>query len=66
MVACDNEECEREWFHYGCVGITQPPKGKWFCLECTRKMNSLNHHNSSSHQQTQTHRKRGRKEMIAN
>uniref|UniRef100_A0A6G1SM87 Inhibitor of growth protein n=1 Tax=Aceria tosichella TaxID=561515 RepID=A0A6G1SM87_9ACAR len=66
MVACDNEECEIEWFHYDCVGITQPPKGKWYCFECTKKMSSLDHHNTSSHQQTQTHRKRGRKEMIAN
>jgi succinate dehydrogenase flavin-adding protein (antitoxin of CptAB toxin-antitoxin module) len=66
MVACDNEECEIEWFHYDCVGITQPPKGQWYCHDCTRKMSSLDHHNTSSHQQTQTHRKRGRKEMIAN
>ncbi|RWS31133.1 Inhibitor of growth protein 3-like protein [Leptotrombidium deliense] len=28
-------QCEREWFHYGCVGITQPPKGKWYCPTCT-------------------------------
>ena len=38
MVACDNEECEIEWFHYNCVGVTQPPKGKWFCPDCIRKM----------------------------
>ncbi|XP_053205418.1 inhibitor of growth protein 3-like [Panonychus citri] len=38
MVACDNEECQFEWFHYGCVGITQPPKGKWFCPPCTVQM----------------------------
>lgn len=36
MVACDNVGCEIEWFHYDCVGITQPPKGKWFCPDCTR------------------------------
>jgi len=34
MVACDNDDCEREWFHYDCVGITAPPKGSWFCKEC--------------------------------
>ncbi|XP_054167402.1 inhibitor of growth protein 3-like isoform X2 [Oppia nitens] len=38
MVACDNEDCEKEWFHYGCVDITQPPKGKWYCPECTDKL----------------------------
>ena len=26
MVACDNEDCPYEWFHYPCVGITDPPK----------------------------------------
>lgn len=34
MVACDNEDCPREWFHYHCVGFTAPPKGKWYCLFC--------------------------------
>lgn len=64
MVACDNDDCPREWvrtnhihkhplrtehspcpsptysfytlpqFHYGCVGLTQPPRGKWYCLHC--------------------------------
>lgn len=34
MVACDNEDCPREWFHLPCVGFTQPPKGRWFCLFC--------------------------------
>lgn len=34
MIACDNEDCPREWFHYHCVGLHQPPKGRWFCLFC--------------------------------
>jgi hypothetical protein len=34
MIACDNPTCRREWFHYPCVGIVTPPKGKWFCAEC--------------------------------
>ncbi|XP_028398090.1 inhibitor of growth protein 4-like [Dendronephthya gigantea] len=34
MVGCDNPNCSIEWFHYGCVGITDPPKGKWFCPKC--------------------------------
>lgn len=38
MVACDNEDCPFEWFHYPCVGITQPPKGKWYCPQCTSSM----------------------------
>lgn len=34
MIACDNPTCRREWFHYPCVGIVTPPKGKWFCTDC--------------------------------
>lgn len=37
MVACDNDSCEREWFHYGCVGLKEPPIGKWYCSECIVK-----------------------------
>jgi len=38
MVACDNDDCPYEWFHYPCVGITAPPKGKWFCPKCQANM----------------------------
>ncbi|KAJ4844843.1 PHD finger protein ing1 [Turnera subulata] len=34
MVACDNPNCKIEWFHFGCVGVKEQPKGKWFCREC--------------------------------
>jgi PIN domain nuclease of toxin-antitoxin system len=40
MVACDNSDCPIEWFHYGCVGITEPPKGKWYCPRCSETMGS--------------------------
>jgi len=36
MIACDNPNCCREWFHYSCVGIIIPPKGKWFCTDCAQ------------------------------
>ncbi|XP_025191703.1 inhibitor of growth protein 3-like [Melanaphis sacchari] len=38
MVACDNKKCLHEWFHYECVGITNPPHGKWYCPKCIIKM----------------------------
>ncbi|KAI4790921.1 hypothetical protein KUCAC02_034311 [Chaenocephalus aceratus] len=28
---CICNQCPIEWFHYGCVGLTEAPKGKWFC-----------------------------------
>uniref|UniRef100_A0A069DTY6 Inhibitor of growth protein n=1 Tax=Panstrongylus megistus TaxID=65343 RepID=A0A069DTY6_9HEMI len=38
MVACDNKSCPYEWYHYPCVGITDKPKGKWYCPHCTGAM----------------------------
>jgi inhibitor of growth protein 3 len=34
MVACDDEECPNEWFHWECVKLTKEPVGKWFCPDC--------------------------------
>ena len=28
-------QCPIELFHYGCVGLSQTPKGKWFFKRCT-------------------------------
>lgn len=36
MVACDNSECEIEWFHYACVNIEKSPRGKWYCPDCRK------------------------------
>ncbi|KAG8966344.1 hypothetical protein FRC03_012141 [Tulasnella sp. 419] len=37
MIGCDNPDCEREWFHYSCVGVREAPKPdrKWYCKDCT-------------------------------
>lgn len=37
MVACDNDNCPYEWFHWNCVGMTKEPVGTWFCEECRGK-----------------------------
>lgn len=42
MVACDNKTCPYEWYHYPCVGITDKPKGKWYCPHCTAAMKRRN------------------------
>ena len=31
-------QCLLEWFHYACVDITAPPKGKWYCPRCATSM----------------------------
>ena len=40
MIACENEDCPIEWFHFSCVGLTPEnrPKGQWFCNECKAAM----------------------------
>ncbi|ORX59746.1 hypothetical protein DM01DRAFT_1191704 [Hesseltinella vesiculosa] len=35
MVGCDGENCPYEWFHMDCTGLTAPPKGAWYCDECS-------------------------------
>ena len=44
MIACDNDNCAVEWFHFQCVNIKRAPRGKWFCPTCSggsskRKLN---------------------------
>ncbi|KXN70934.1 hypothetical protein CONCODRAFT_70254 [Conidiobolus coronatus NRRL 28638] len=34
MVACDDDNCEIEWFHIECVNLKAPPKGSWYCKDC--------------------------------
>ncbi|KDQ60561.1 hypothetical protein JAAARDRAFT_31518 [Jaapia argillacea MUCL 33604] len=36
MIACDNRNCKREWFHWPCVGLTEAPRGKWYCRDCQK------------------------------
>ena len=42
MICCDNPSCSIEWFHYGCVGITEAPRGKWYCPQCVAQMKKKN------------------------
>ena len=37
MVGCDDKECPYEWFHWGCVQLTEEPMGKWYCAACTAR-----------------------------
>lgn len=40
MIACDNDDCRFEWFHWSCVGITSTPKDNevWYCPDCAPRM----------------------------
>ncbi|KNZ76357.1 Chromatin modification-related protein png1 [Termitomyces sp. J132] len=40
MIACDDSQCEREWFHLACIGLVVPPEGRWFCDACRNKRNA--------------------------
>ncbi|KAI0067993.1 hypothetical protein BV25DRAFT_1793232 [Artomyces pyxidatus] len=37
MVACDDTECEREWFHLSCIGMNVIPDGAYYCDACKNK-----------------------------
>jgi len=36
MIGCENPDCEKEWFHLECVGLSDiPPRTtKWYCPAC--------------------------------
>ncbi|KAK5740811.1 hypothetical protein LTR17_004401 [Elasticomyces elasticus] len=36
MIACDGADCEREWFHFDCVGMSELPGDdqEWLCKDC--------------------------------
>jgi inhibitor of growth protein 3 len=42
MIGCDDDNCQREWFHLGCVGLLKPPQGTWYCGECTQRRAARN------------------------
>ncbi|TPR08967.1 CUE domain family protein [Aspergillus niger] len=41
MICCENQECDREWFHLDCVGLSEVPSrtAKWYCPDCRVKFN---------------------------
>ena len=41
MIACDNNVCPIEWFHFKCVRVTSKPKGEWYCPGCRGDKASL-------------------------
>ncbi|KAF5858523.1 hypothetical protein ETB97_004319 [Aspergillus alliaceus] len=41
MICCESNDCDREWFHLDCVGLSEVPSrtAKWYCPECRVKHN---------------------------
>lgn len=39
MVACDNDNCAKEWFHLDCTDLTEAPAEDdiWYCRDCRPK-----------------------------
>ncbi|KAJ5887860.1 Zinc finger PHD-type [Penicillium taxi] len=42
MICCENPDCDREWFHLDCIGLTAVPSrtAKWYCPECRIKLHT--------------------------
>ncbi|PGH35506.1 hypothetical protein GX50_01608 [[Emmonsia] crescens] len=40
MICCEDNDCDKEWFHLDCVGLTEVPSrtAKWYCPECRKKL----------------------------
>ena len=41
MIACDNEDCSTEWFHFACVNLKAKPKTKWYVDNVYRDIDLL-------------------------
>ncbi|KAH8108198.1 hypothetical protein BXZ70DRAFT_1003592 [Cristinia sonorae] len=41
MIGCDGENCQREWYHLGCLGLEQlPTDDVWYCPDCRKSSTS--------------------------
>ena len=39
MIGCDSDDCTVEWFHLGCVGLTEDTQPeKWYCDDCRNRL----------------------------
>jgi hypothetical protein len=42
MTACDNKDCEIEWFQFPCVVLKNEPNSSWFCSLLCKKAGKNN------------------------
>ncbi|UZJ52380.1 hypothetical protein CBS101457_001700 [Exobasidium rhododendri] len=38
MIGCDSDDCQYEWFHLSCVGLSKPLPQTWYCEDCKERM----------------------------
>ncbi|CAO1630259.1 unnamed protein product [Sympodiomycopsis kandeliae] len=38
MIGCDSDDCQYEWFHLDCVGLSKPLPQVWYCSDCQARM----------------------------
>jgi hypothetical protein len=49
MIACDDPDCEIEWFHVSCVGLKEGEmRGEWYCPNCTARREAKANHNNNN------------------
>jgi hypothetical protein len=36
LVSTTSLNANNPQFHLGCVGLTEPPEGEWYCENCTK------------------------------
>ncbi|RFU78548.1 ankyrin repeat [Trichoderma arundinaceum] len=48
MIACDADDCPREWFHLKCAGLDVPLRSsvKWYCKDCRARGKGNTDHDS--------------------
>ncbi|WVQ93785.1 hypothetical protein IAU59_000863 [Kwoniella sp. CBS 9459] len=37
MIGCDDDDCDIEWYHLGCVDLDKTPEGNWICPRCVER-----------------------------
>lgn len=35
MIQCDNDDCDIQWFHLDCIGLTDIPENLWLSQNCS-------------------------------
>ncbi|KAL4261204.1 Chromatin modification-related protein [Pleurotus pulmonarius] len=56
MIGCDDDNCDKQWFHLACVGLSKAPEGSWHCDDCKNKQRNSRRTNRGGKRRTNTNR----------